>query len=88
MNLDPRSIEINAEMGLLIDSDKMVSDMTNDLDQSLSNIAYRLLLNEKGNLEWHGRINAEEVIETKEPLTSTWLRLKAWFYKIAPENQL
>ena len=88
MNLDPRSIEINAEMGLLIDSDKMVSDMTNDLDQSLSNIAYRLLLNEKGNLEWHGRINGEEVIETKEPLTSTWLRLKAWFYKIAPENQL
>jgi len=88
MNLDPRSIEINAEMGLLIDSGEMVSDMTNDLDQSLSNIAYRVLLNEKGKLEWHGRINGEEVIETKEPLTSTWLRLKAWFFKIAPESQL
>ena len=88
MNLDPRSIEINAEMGLLIDSYEMVADMTNDLDQGLSNMAYRVLLNKKGTLEWHGRIDGEEVIETKEPLTSTWLRLKAWFFKIAPESQL
>lgn len=88
LNLDPRSIEINAEMGLLIDSKEMVADMTDDLDQSLSTIAYRVLLNEEGKLEWHGRIKGEEVIETKEPLTSPWLRFKAWFFRIAPENQL
>jgi len=41
-------------------------------------------MNEEGELEWHGRINAEEVIETKEPLTSQWLRFKVWFLKIAP----
>ena len=45
-------------------------------------------LNEEGELEWHGRINGEEVIETKEPLTSSWLRFKAWFFRIAPESQL
>lgn len=88
MNLDPRSIEINAEMGLLIDSHEMIADITKDLDQSLADTTYQVLLNEKGQLEWHGRIDGEQVIETKEPLTSSWLRLKAWFMKIAPESQL
>jgi len=88
LNLDPRSIEINAEMGLLIDSQEMVAAWTSDLDEKLSNVSYRVLLNEEGELEWHGRINGEEVIETKEPLTSSWLRFKAWFFRIAPESQL
>ena len=29
-----------------------------------------------------------EVIETREPQTSAWLRFKAWFMKIAPESQM
>ena len=88
LNLDPRSIEINADMGLLIDSEGMVGDLTSDADERLAAVAYRVVLNEKGKLEWHGRINGEEVIETKEPLTSPWLRFKAGFLRIAPESQL
>jgi len=88
LNLDPRSIEINAEMGLLIDSKEMVGDITQFLEERISAISYRVVENEKGKLEWHGRINNQEVVETKEPLTSGWLRFKAWFMKIAPESQL
>jgi len=88
LNLDPRSIDINAEMGLIIDSEEMVGGMTSHVDDRLTAVAYRVLVNEKGKLEWHGRINGEEVIETKEPLTSSWLRFKAWFMRIAPESQL
>ena len=88
LNLDPRSVEINAEMGLLIDSKKMIDSLNIKPDERLANLTYRVLLNEEGELEWHGRINGEEVIETKEPLTSTWLRLKAWFMRITPESQL
>ena len=88
LNLDPRSIEINAEMGLLIDSEDMVGNYTSAIDERLAAIAWRVLLNDKGKLEWHGRINGEEVIETKEPLAGPWLRFKAWFMKIAPESQL
>jgi len=88
LNLDPRSIEINAEMGLLIDSQNMIADMHTDPDEKLAVLAYRVLLNDEGKLEWHGRINGEDVIETKEPLTSPWLRFKAWFMRIAPESQL
>ncbi len=88
LNLDPRSIEINAEMGLLIDSQQMLAYLHPDPDEKLAKIAYRVLLNDDGNLEWHARINGEEVIETKEPLTSSWLRFKAWLLRIAPESQL
>ncbi len=88
LNLDPRSIEINAEMGLLIDSAKMIAENHGDPDEKLAALTYRVLLNEDGDLEWHGRVNGVEVVETREPDTSGWLRFKAWFMKIAPESQL
>ena len=88
LNLDPRSVAINAEMGLLIDSKEMISDITSHAEEDLTTSTYRVLLNDDEKLEWHGHINGEEVIETKEPLTSSWLRFKAWFFKIAPESQL
>jgi len=88
LNLDPRSIELNAEMGLLIESEAMADYLTADGDQYLATKAYRVLVNEKGDLEWHCMIDNQPVILTKEPLTSWWLRFKAWFSKIAPESQL
>ncbi len=88
LNLDPRSIEINAEMGLLIESEEMVERLTQGLEQNLASITYRVRENDKGNLEWEALIDNQEVVETKEPLTSQWLRFKAWFMKIAPESQL
>ena len=88
LNLDPRSIEINAEMGLLIDSEPMVKALLEGGEERLSTLAYRVVVNDRGKLEWHTRIGDQEVVETKEPLTSGWLRFKAWFMKIAPESQL
>jgi hypothetical protein len=66
----------------------MVGGLTQGLEQNLASITYRVRENEKGNLEWEALIDNQEVIETKEPLTSRWLRFKAWFMKIAPESQL
>lgn len=88
LNLDPRSIELNAEMGLLIDSEALAANLTQDEEQSLATLVYRVILNDKGKLEWHSRIDNQDVIETKEPLTGWWLRFKAWMMKIAPESQL
>ena len=74
--------------GLVIDSAAMVGSITKRMDERLLAFTYRVRLNGQGRLEWHGRINDREVIETKEPLTSLWLRFKAWFMKIVPESQL
>jgi putative cardiolipin synthase len=88
LNLDPRSVAINAEMGLFIDCEPMVSGFTRDLEDALSAFAYRVRLNDKGKLEWRGRIDGREVVETRDPQTGWWRRFKAWFMKIAPEDQL
>ncbi len=88
LNLDPRSIEINAEMGLLIDSPEFASGMADAVEERLAVAAYRLVENGNGRLEWHARIDGEEIIETKEPQTSAWRRFKAWLMKIVPDSQL
>ena len=88
LNLDPRSIEINAEMGLLIDSAELIEYMVPDPGERLAKITYRVLLNEDGELEWHALIHGEKVVETTEPNASAWLRFKAWVLRIAPESQL
>jgi putative cardiolipin synthase len=88
LNLDPRSFQINAEMGLLIDAEPMVADISRYLDERLPAVAYRVQVNDSGRLEWHGRIDGQTVIKTREPLTGWWRRFKAWFLKIAPESQL
>jgi putative cardiolipin synthase len=88
LNLDPRSIEINAEMGLLIDSADLVAYIVPEPGERLTNLTYSVLLNEDGDLEWHGEINGVDVVKTKEPDTSAWLRFKAWVLRIAPESQL
>jgi putative cardiolipin synthase len=88
LNLDPRSIVINAEMGLLIDSPEMAGAIAERIEQRLSDIAYRVVLNERGKLEWHATIDGAQAVETREPQTSRWLRFKAWVLKIVPESQL
>jgi len=88
MNLDPRSIDINAEMGLLIDSEELTGAIAEGIERLLPEIAYRVRLDDKGRVRWHAVIDGETVIETNEPQAGTWLRFKAWFMKIAPESQL
>ncbi|MCK5360227.1 MAG: phospholipase D family protein, partial [Gammaproteobacteria bacterium] len=88
LNLDPRSIDINTEMGLLIDSTEMGGWMTAGVRERIPTIAYRVKMDEERNLSWHAMIDGREVVETTEPQTSAWQRFKAWFLKIAPESQL
>ncbi len=88
LNLDPRSIEINAEMGLLIDSPELASLIAEGLARDLPNVAYRVVAEDRRPMEWHGVINGRRVVEHSEPLSSWWRRLKSWFLRIAPENQL
>ena len=88
LNLDPRSLEINAEMGLLLESEELVGAMATGLEDDIPSTAYRVVLDDKGRLQWRGKTNGEIVVENTEPLAGTWLRFKAWLLKIMPESQL
>lgn len=88
LNLDPRSIDINSEMGLLIDSQEMGEALAARTDERAGMRAYRLLLDEKGKLEWHGQIDGEDVVETSEPQASGMRKFIAILLKIVPDSQL
>ena len=88
LNLDPRSIDINTEMGVLIENADLTGGMTENFLQALPSFAYRVTENEKGKLRWTVVIDGREVVETKEPQTSRWLRFKAFIMRILPEGQL
>jgi putative cardiolipin synthase len=88
LNLDPRSIDINTEMGLLIDSPEMGAMLTESALSGIPDMAYRLQLGDDNKITWHATIDGKQVIETKDPQTSGWRRFSAWFLKIAPEKQL
>lgn len=87
-NMDPRSLEINAEKGLIVDSEPLARRVAGRIDELLPEATYRVIQNEAGNLEWHGRIDGEEVIETSEPQATRSRRVAAWFLKIVPDRQL
>ena len=88
LNLDPRSIDINTEMGLLIDSPELGALLKSNAATNIPNMAYRLQLDENDKISWHATIDGREVVETKEPQTTGSRRFSAWLQKIAPEKQL
>lgn len=88
LNLDPRSIEINTEFGLFVDNADMSAELIEHLSGRLPTAAYRVSINEKGNLRWTANIGGVEVVESHEPQASWWLRFKAFMLRIVPESQL
>jgi len=88
LNLDPRSIDINTEMGLLIESPEMGELLTSNAEKKIPAMAYRLQLDENDKLTWHATLDGKEVVETKEPQTTAGRRFSAWFQRIVPDSQL
>ncbi len=88
LNLDPRSTDLDSEIGLIIDSLELGTLLAENAMNGIPNMAYRLKLDENRKIRWHATIDGQEVVETREPLTSWWRRFQAWFLKIAPEKEL
>jgi putative cardiolipin synthase len=51
-NLDPRSTELNTEMGLVIDSAQMAERLSSDVAKAYPDLAYRVTIDPDGNLLW------------------------------------
>lgn len=88
MNLDPRSIRLNTEIGILLNSPKLTADVTQPILRNLDQYAYRLQL--KGDkLVWTANEAGQEVQYDSEPLTTTWQRIRVNLLGILPiEGQL
>lgn len=89
LNVDPRSIDINTEMGVVIDSTELSEELAVEIEAALKVNAYKVMLNEKGNLRWVALRDGEEVYFSKEPESSWWRRFQVGLYSLLPlEKQL
>lgn len=85
INLDPRSVSLNTEAGVLVYQHGLAAETAQLFERwTKADLAYELKLDE-GNLVWHG----DGQVWTREPRASTWRRLGAWLLDWLPiESQL
>ena len=83
-NWNQRSINLDTELGVIIHSPEMASQMVERVIAGLPTRTFEVYLNEKGKLRWKERENGQEVILTKEPQTGFWHRFNAGFLRMMP----
>jgi putative cardiolipin synthase len=93
LNLDPRSIQLNTEIGLVCESPPLAEELAGTLEQNLDKIAWRLerIVDASGNtrIVWV-ETGAEGIRQrTEEPEVSTWRKFSVWLLGLLPiESQL
>lgn len=73
-NLDRRSIDLNTEMGFVIDSPALARELDRTLDESIPGSAYEVRLDEDGKLYWLERSGDRTVRHDEEPGATIWKR--------------
>jgi putative cardiolipin synthase len=87
-NFDPRSADINTELGVIIRDPELALVYSVLIDEALRDQTFEVFLNDEGKVRWRGYVDGEEIIYDKEPETTWGERTKAWFARIIPKSQL
>jgi putative cardiolipin synthase len=93
-NLDPRSLELNTEVGLLIDSSELARQVLAKFDEfSASSNSYHVVREANAAfgpaLRWQATVDGNLVEWTYEPETTQWQRMKIELLSFLPiEGQL
>lgn len=88
LNLDPRSVVINTEIGIMVDSPALATELLEDVEDGFDREVYRLELTADGSLLWHGHYKGAAVELTRDPQASWWRHFSVNIFKILPEGQL
>lgn len=90
-NVDPRSVNLNTEMGLLIESETLGNAVAESIEDDIAaGNSWQVIMKDDGKVEWitrkNGAITAEE---DREPMTTAAQRAEAHALAIVPdESQL
>ena len=85
-NLDPRSLRVNTEMGLLINSPTLSAELRDAIDPDFDRAnAWQLQIDQQGDIDW---VSDTQVLE-EQPAASTMQRIEDWFFAHLPiEDEL
>ena len=82
-NFDPRSARLNTEMGILVESAALASQLSDALDRDLPRVAYEVVLAD-GRLQWIERNESGEARYDSEPGVGALRQLWVDFLSILP----
>ena len=93
LNLDPRSVVQNTEIGVVFQSPEIAEFMSDGFDSKIDQLAFRLELEgvDKGNekIVWHGLVDGKQQTLYKDPYTGFWERFGVGFMRMLPiESQI
>ena len=83
-NWNQRSANLDTELGVIIHSPEMATQMVERVSAVLPKRSFEVFLNQKGKIRWKGHENGQEFILTKEPQTGFWHRFNAGFMRMMP----
>lgn len=87
-NFDPRSAELNCEMGFLIDSPYLSGLVADGLRARLPDHSYAVTLSPEGTLQWGISTDGRQSILATEPGTTAWNRTAVWLLSHLPIDWL
>ena len=93
LNLDPRSVQLNTEIGVVCANEAMAAQMADGLEAAFDQIAWRLERvvqpDGKARLAWIETTPTGTVQRLDEPEVSAWRQFGVWFLGLLPiESQL
>jgi putative cardiolipin synthase len=90
MNLDPRSANLNTEMGILVESPELAEQLRAQFERTVGpEISYRVVLEEDEGLVWYDRVQGVDRRLEREPDASAGRRLSVTLLRLVPiESQL
>lgn len=83
-NFDPRSANLNTELGFVIDSPALAGRMAGIFSTRVPGNAYQPKLSEDGDVYWIEQLDGEGVRYDTEPRTTFWERAFVWFASLLP----
>ena len=85
LNLDPRSLDINTEAGLYIESPELAAKVIAYMDEGvLPQYSYRVQLDADGDLYWVTETNGKTERYEHDPNSTTWQRAQVRFIRMLP----
>jgi putative cardiolipin synthase len=90
MNLDPRSANLNTEMGILVESPELAEQLRAQFARTAGpEMSYRVVYEEGEGLVWYDRLRGEDRRLEREPDASAGRRLSVTLLRLVPiESQL
>jgi putative cardiolipin synthase len=83
MNLDPRSQELNSEMGVVVNSEPLATQLADIMERDMQPAnAWHVTLNEHNALRW----TADGPALTRQPARGAWQRMQDVFFMLFPKN--